>query len=141
MRIEQKTKKIQIKHQLKNEEGETLRQPVEIKKEYAKYYKALLKTKQAITSEEQQAKIKVEKQFTEIMKEEINKKRERITENMVKKKINKMKRKKARDCWKAECIKQGGEGGEEMAESLAVLFNRAVAVDNYKISEEEREPR
>ena len=60
---------------------------------------------------------------------------------MVKKKINKMKRKKARDCWKAECIKQGGEGGEEMAESLAVLFNRAVAVDNYKISEEEREPR
>ena len=90
--MEQKTKKIQIKHQLKNEEGETLRQPDEIKKEYAKYYKVLLKTKQAITSEEQQAKMKVEKQFTEIMKMEINKKRERITEN-----INKMKRKKAED--------------------------------------------
>ena len=34
-RIEQKAKKTQIKHQLKNEEGETLRQPNEIKKEYA----------------------------------------------------------------------------------------------------------
>ena len=57
------------------------------------------------------------------MKEEINKKRERITENMVKKEINKMKRKKAGDRlgWKAEWIK---EGGKEMAKSLAVLFNR-----------------
>ena len=36
-RIEQKPKKIQIKLQLKNEEGETLRQPDEIKKEYTKY--------------------------------------------------------------------------------------------------------
>ena len=36
-------------------------------------------------SEEQKAEIKVEKHFTEIMKEEINKKRERITVNMVKK--------------------------------------------------------
>ena len=53
-RIEQKTKKTQIKHQLKNKEGETLRQSDEIKEEYAKYYKALPKTKQAITSEEQQ---------------------------------------------------------------------------------------
>ena len=103
-RIEQKTKKTRVKHQLKNEEGETLKQPDEIKEEYAKYYKALLKKKQAIASEEQQAEIKVEKQFTEIMKEEINKKRERITENMVKKEINKMKRKKAGDRlgWKAE---------------------------------------
>ena len=52
----------------------------------------------------------MEKQFTEIMKEEINKKRERITENMVKKEINKMKRKKAGDRlgWKAEWIKEGG---------------------------------
>ena len=39
----------------------------------------------------------MEKQFTEIIKEEINKKRERITENMVKKEINKMKGKKAGD--------------------------------------------
>ena len=46
----------------------------------------------------------MEKQFTEIIKEEINKKRERITENMVKKEINKMKRKKAGDRlgWNAE---------------------------------------
>ena len=35
---------------------------------------ALLRTKQAIKSEEQQVEIKVEKQFTEIMKEKINKK-------------------------------------------------------------------
>ena len=65
----------------------------------------------------------MEKQFTEIMKEEINKKRERITENMVKKEINKMKRRKAGDWlgWKAEWIK---EEGKEMAKSLAVLFNR-----------------
>ena len=46
-RIEQKTKNIQIKHQLKNQEGETLRQPDEIKKEYTKYYKALPKTKKS----------------------------------------------------------------------------------------------
>ena len=74
-RIEQKTKKIQIKHQLKNQEGEALRQLDEIKKEYTKYYKALLKIKKAIKSEEQQAEIKVEKQFIEIMKEKINKKK------------------------------------------------------------------
>ena len=57
-----------------------------------------------MTSEEQQTEIKVEKQFTEIMKEEINKKRERITENIVKKEINKMKRKNTGDRlgWKAE---------------------------------------
>ena len=40
-RIEQKIKKTQIKHQLKNKEGETLRQSDEIKKEYTKYYKTL----------------------------------------------------------------------------------------------------
>ena len=54
-RTEQKTKKIQIEHQVKNEERETLKQPDEIKKEYTKCYMLLLKTKQAITSEEQQA--------------------------------------------------------------------------------------
>ena len=55
----------------------------------------------------------MEEQFTEIMKEEINKKRERITENMVKKEKNKMKRKKTGDQlgWKAEWIKKGGGGG------------------------------
>ena len=46
-RTEQKTKKIQtIKHQLKNQDGETIRQPEEIKKEYSKCYKALLKQNQ-----------------------------------------------------------------------------------------------
>ena len=46
-RIEQKTKKIQtIKHQLKNQDGETIRRPEEIKKEYSKCYKALLKQNQ-----------------------------------------------------------------------------------------------
>ena len=42
---------------------------------------------------------------------------------MVKKGINKIKRKKAGDRlgWKAEWLK---EGGKEMAKSLAVLFNR-----------------
>ena len=50
-----------------------------------------------MTSEKQQTEIKVEKQFTEIMKEEIKKKGEIITENMVEKEINKMKRKKAGD--------------------------------------------
>ena len=57
------------------------------------------------------------------MKEEINKKRGRITENMIKKEISKMKRKKAGDrlAWKTEWVK---EGGKKMAKSLAVLFNR-----------------
>ena len=47
-----------------------------------------------------------------MMKAEINKKRERINEIMVKKEINKMKRKKAGDKlgWKAEWIKEGGDG-------------------------------
>ena len=45
-RIKKKRKRIQIKHQTKNEEGETLKQPNEIKKEYTKYYRALLKIKQ-----------------------------------------------------------------------------------------------
>ena len=49
-----------------------------------------------MTSEEQQTEIKVEKQFTEIMKE-MKKNGEIITENMVEKEINKMKRKKAGD--------------------------------------------
>ena len=40
---------------------------------------ALLKTKESIT-EERQAEIKVEKQFTKIVIEEINEKRETVTE-------------------------------------------------------------
>ena len=48
-----------------------------------------------ITSEEKQAEIKVGKQFTEIMKEKINEKRETVTENMVEKEIKKMKRKQS----------------------------------------------
>ena len=75
-----------------------------------------------MTSEEQQAETKVEKQFTEIMKDEIVEKRETITENMVEKEINKIKRKKAGDRlgWKVEWIERGKGNGK----SLAVLFNR-----------------
>ena len=53
----------------------------------------------------------MKKQFTEIMKEEINEKRGRITENMIKKEISKIKRKKAGDRlgWKTEWIKEGGK--------------------------------
>ena len=36
---------MQIKHQIKNEEGETLQQPDKIKKEYTKYYRPPPKTK------------------------------------------------------------------------------------------------
>ena len=62
-----------------------------------------------ITSEEKQAEIKVGKQFTEIMKEKINEKRETVTENMVEKEIKKMKRKKAGGLLglRAEWIKLG----------------------------------
>ena len=45
----------------------------------------------------------MEGQFTEIIKEEINEKRETVTENMVQKEMNKMKR--DRSDWKAEWIK------------------------------------
>ena len=46
------------KCQIKNEEGETLKQPDEIMKEYIKYYRALPKTK-SITIEQKEAEIKV----------------------------------------------------------------------------------
>ena len=49
-----------MKSQIKNEEGETLKQPDEIMKEYIKYYRAFLKTK-SITLEQQEAEIKVQK--------------------------------------------------------------------------------
>ena len=51
-RIEQKITNVQIKHQIKIEEGETLKQLDKIKKEYTKYYRALLKNKQTITVDE-----------------------------------------------------------------------------------------
>ena len=54
------------------------------------------------------------KQFTEIMKEKINEKRETVTENMVEKEIKKMKRKKAED--------------------LLGLRAEWIKLDNYKIS-------
>ena len=63
-------------------------------KEYIKYYRALLKTK-SITIEQKEAEIKVQKQFTEIINQVTNEKRETITENTLEKEINKMKRKKA----------------------------------------------
>ena len=63
-------------------------------KEYIKYYRALLKTK-SITLEQQEAEIKVQKQFTEIMNQVINEKRKTTTENILKKELSKMKRKKA----------------------------------------------
>ena len=76
------------------------------------------KIRRTITSEEQQAEITV----TEFMKEQIKEKRETIIESMVEKEINKMKRNRPGwPGWKAEWIK---EGGEEMAKSLVVLFNR-----------------
>ena len=49
-----------------------------------------------ITPEEKQAEIKVGKQFTEIMKEKINEKRETVTENMVEKEIKKNEEKESR---------------------------------------------
>ena len=59
----------------------------------------------------------MEKQFTEIMKQEINEKRETtVTENMVEKEINKIKRKKAGDQlgWKAEWIKEVGRQWQQV---------------------------
>ena len=52
------------------------------------------KAKLVIASEEQQKKIKAEKKFTKILKEEINEKK-RITENMVGNERNKIKRKES----------------------------------------------
>ena len=54
------------------------------------------------------------------MKEEINQKRETITENMIEKKMNKMKRKKVGDRlgWTAEWIKEVGGNGENACCSI-----------------------
>ena len=68
------------------------------------------KAKLVITSEEQQTKIKAEKKFTKILKEEINEKKT-ITENMVGNQRNRIKRKKAgiRLGRKAEWISRMGK--------------------------------
>ena len=82
-----------------------------------------------------------------MMKEEINKKRETIIENTVEKEINKMMRKQEID-W---VRKQKGLKKGERKQQKVLLFclmeqekrqdTKAVAVVNYKISKEEREPR
>ena len=115
-------KKEQNPHQILNSQGQKLENRDEILKEYARYYKELLKVRPAENMEEEEIEQIVDKKFQEIIAEgKID--REIITKTEIRKAIKGMKNKKAGDKnnWKAEWIK---EGGSEMVQSLAILFNR-----------------
>ena len=116
-------KKEQNPHQILTSQGQKLENKDKIFKEYAKYYKALLKIRLAENMEEEKIEQTVDKKFQEII---AGGKSDRGIIITTEKKIGNQgnqKRKKAGDKnnWKAEWIK---EGGKEMVECLATLFSR-----------------
>ena len=108
-------------HQILNSKGQKLENRDEILKEYARYYKELLKVRPSENTKEEQIEQTVDKKFQEIIAErKIDRKIMRKTE--IRKAIKGMNNKKAGDknSWKAEWIK---EGGSKMVHSLEILFN------------------
>ena len=115
-------KKEQNPHQILNSQGQKLENRDEILKEYARYYKELLKVRPTENMEKEEIEQTIDKKFKEIIAEgKIV--REIITKTEIKKAIKRMENKKAgnKNNSKTECIK---EGGSEMVQSLAILFNR-----------------
>ena len=100
----------------------------QILQEYKEYYENLLRTGHSETAEETQLECKVEKEFQQISKRQGDKK-ERTTQNIIRKAIRKMTNKKAPDrlgC-KTGWIK---EGGQEMVKILYILFRR-IKTENH----------
>ena len=117
-------KKEQNLHHILNSEGQKLEleNRDEMLKEYARYYKELLKVRPAENMEEKEKEQIVDKKSQEIIVE-VKIDWEMITKAEIRKAIKGMKNIKAGDKnnWKAEWIK---EGQSEMVQSLAVLSNR-----------------
>ena len=112
-----------VKRQIKDSKGKILQNSEEIIKEYEEYYKQLLTTRKPENTVETIAEEQVKKKFESIMKQNNDRRREKITFTMVKKAISTMKKRKAGDKvgWKAEWLI---EGGDEMIKSLEILYNR-----------------
>ena len=83
--------------------------------------KTLLKPREPDNDCERITEEKVNKKFQEIIRKKNQ--IESVTDEMVKKAIAKLKNKRASDSfgWRVEWLK---EGGEEIAKSLSILFNR-----------------
>ena len=89
-------KKEQNPHQILNSQGQKLENRDEILKEYARYYKELLKVRPAENMEEEEIEQIVDKKFQEIIAEgKID--QEIITKTEIRKAIKGMKNKKAGD--------------------------------------------
>ena len=115
-------KKEKNPHQILNSQGQKLENKDEILKEYARYYKELLKVRPTENMEKEEIEQAIDKKFKEIIAEgKIV--REIITKTEIKKAIKRMENKKAgnKNNSKTEWIK---EGGSEMVQSLVILFNR-----------------
>ena len=112
-----------VKRQIKDSKGKILQNSEEIIKEYEEYYKQLLTTRKPENTVETIAEEQVKKKFESIMKQNNDRRREKITFTMVKKAISTMEKRKAGDKvgWKAEWLI---EGGDEMIKSLEILYNR-----------------
>ena len=93
---------------------------LDIQKEYTKYYKNLLKTREPDNESERIIEEEVNKKFQELIRK--TNQIESITDEMVKKAITKLKNKKVRDRWgwKVEWLK---EGGDEIVESKEHPYN------------------
>ena len=123
-------KKEQNPHQILNSQGQKLENRDEILKEYARYYKELLKVRPAENMEEEEIEQIVDKKFQDIITEgKID--REIITKTEIRKAIKVMKNKKAEDKnnWKEEWIK---EEGSKLVQSLAILFNRVEEENKFQ---------
>ena len=116
--------KKQIQKSVKTEKGEIITEPKKILEEYERYYKELLKTKEAQTQEEKDFETLIQTQFADIREKATDvSDRESITPKLVGKAIRQMKGNKAKDRqgWSAEWLKNGGTALEK---SLSCMFNR-----------------
>ena len=117
-------RKPRIQKAIKTKEGINLSGKEDIIKEYERYYKDLLKTKESSTVEEFLAETNVNSQFDIIKtRQEQTVGKTTINEEIVKQAIKSIKLKKAADSfrWKGEWIKLGGE---VMVKSLTEMFKK-----------------
>ena len=117
-------RKPRIQKAIKTKEGINLSGKEDIIKEYERYYKDLLKTKESSTVEEFLAETNVNSQFDIIKtRQEQTDGKTTINEEIVKQAIKSIKLKKAADSfrWKGEWIKLGGE---VMVKSLTEMFKK-----------------
>ena len=107
---------------MKNEEGKMTSDKEEIKQIYKEFYEKLFEKKKELSEDEQKIENNIWQCIEKIKKVATKQEPLNIEEELIRKVVKKLKRRKASDSegWRNELIV---EGGNEMIKSLTILFN------------------